>query len=125
MVVGDFNRRLDLGGGNSQDEVWQALTAYSPNFSGDDRDSRPDILIGRSPYKEASTCWLEKRNPSPGTLAQQDSYFFAPIEFFLYGKEAGDLIIANSEKQVAWPNAATGDNERLSDHCPSALSLTL
>ena len=79
----------------------------------------------RSPYKEASTCWLEKRDPEPDQLNAQDNYFFAPIEFFLYGAKVGELIVPGTEAQVAWPNAAANDNIRLSDHCPSALSLRL
>ncbi|MER8824385.1 MULTISPECIES: hypothetical protein [unclassified Mesorhizobium] len=125
MIVGDFNRRLDLGGGRTQDEVWTALTAFAPNRDGLDQDNRPDTLMMRQPYKEASLCWLEKRNAMPASLAEQDEYFFAPIEFFLYGAKVGALVTPASGGQVPWPNAQPKDNVRLSDHCPDVLNLKL
>lgn len=124
LVVGDFNRRFDLGGGPTQDEVWEAITAFDPDFEGIDQDNRPDLLLGRTPYKELSLCWSEKRNPMPTSLVEQDEYFLVPIEFFVFGAKTAALIVPGSEKQVIWPNAQADDNRRLSDHCPKTLSLS-
>ncbi|MER9758275.1 hypothetical protein NKJ46_34000 [Mesorhizobium sp. M0166] len=121
MVVGDFNRRLDAGSGTFQDEVWKALSGYIPDKTGHDTDTRPDIPMFRSPYKEASVCWGEFRNPNPATLADADDFNLLPIEFFLFGTKASAMVVPNSGRQVAWPHAIAADAKRLSDHCPASL----
>ncbi|MGM5058300.1 hypothetical protein ACD589_26985 [Rhizobium sp. 814_E9_N1_1] len=125
MVVGDFNRRLDAGAGRNQDEIWQALTAYSPGFDGRDRDNRQDITIYRAPYKTPSACWADTSIPLPATLADSDDYNMLPIEFFLFGTAARAQLNATSERQVAWLPSAPADHKRLSDHCPSVLSVRM
>lgn len=123
MVVGDFNRRLDAGAGTFQDEVWQALSGFSPAADGHDRDSRPDIDLYRAPYKVASLCWADTVNALPDTPAQADDYNMLPIEFFLFGKTARARLDVHSERQIAWVPSVAIDRERLSDHCPSVIDL--
>lgn len=122
LVVGDFNRRLDAGAGRHQDEVWQALTAYSPGFDGRDRDNRQDIVIYRAPYKAPSVCWAETSNSLPPTLAESDDYNMLPIEFFLFGSTARARLDPSSERQIAWTPSTPSDRKRLSDHCPSVMT---
>jgi hypothetical protein len=122
LVVGDFNRRLDAGAGRHQDEVWQALTAYSPGFDGRDRDNRQDIVIYRAPYKAPSVCWAETSNSLPATLAESDDYNMLPIEFFLFGSTARAKLDPSSERQIAWTPSTPSDRKRLSDHCPSVMT---
>ncbi|MBP1861570.1 hypothetical protein [Rhizobium herbae] len=122
MVVGDFNRRLDAGAGRNQDEVWQAITAYSPGFDGHDRDSRQDIVVYRAPYKVAATCWADTSNSLPATLSDSDDYNMLPIEFFLFGSIARANLDPASERQFAWTPSIPEDLKRLSDHCPSTIN---
>ncbi|TPJ81979.1 hypothetical protein FJ434_20735 [Mesorhizobium sp. B2-5-13] len=123
MIVGDFNRRLDAGAGTFQDEVWQALSAYSPGSDGLDRDARPDTELFRAPYKKPSLCWADLANPYPTTLADADDYNMSPIEFFVFGKQAAALIDPSTEEQIVWAPATAADPKRLSDHCPARLTL--
>lgn len=122
MVVGDFNRRLDAGAGRNQDEVWQALTAFSPGFNGVDRDGRQDIAIYRAPYKTPSACWADTSNSLPATLADSDDYNMLPIEFFLFGNNARNELDPSSEHQITWLPSTPADRKRLSDHCPSVMT---
>jgi hypothetical protein len=124
VVVGDFNRRLDVGSGTFQDEVWQALSAYSPGGDGVDRDLRADTELFRPPYKRPSLCWVDLANPNPPTLAEADNYNMAPIEFFVFGDALRSLVVAGSEQQIVWAPATSADPERLSDHCPSAVKIS-
>jgi len=125
LVAGDFNRRLDTGAGGFQDEVLRALTGYTPSRTGQDQDNRSDIAISRSPYKEASNCWREFRDPRPQALNLADGYNMMPIEFFLMGSTATALVPAASGLQVPWPNPKPDDARRLSDHCPSSIRMRL
>lgn len=122
MIVGDFNRRLDAGSGTYQDEIWQALSGYSPRADGVDRDGRKDINLYRAPYKTPSVCWKDFVNAS-ASLADADNYNMLPIEFFVYGQSAKAVVVDGSEQQVAWPNPQPQDSKRLSDHCPASLRL--
>ncbi len=127
IVAGDFNRRLDAGGGTFQDEMWEALSGYRPRPGAGgaiaDTDSRADIELFRSPYKEASSCWAEFRNARPGSLAESDAYFMQPIEFFLFGRTLEPGVLGG--RQIPWPWPAPQDAERLSDHCPETLRVRL
>lgn len=123
LVAGDFNRRLDAGAGPFQDEVWRALSGFTPDRAGIDQDSRPDIELFRSPYKEASVCWREFLDARPADLAAADNYNLLPIEFFLFGTTADALVVKGNDKQVAWPHPVAADPKRLSDHCPSSIRL--
>ncbi|QXC52450.1 hypothetical protein KHC17_25285 (plasmid) [Agrobacterium salinitolerans] len=123
MVVGDFNRRLDAGAGRNQDEVLQAITAYSPGADGHDRDNRPDIIVYRAPYKVPSSCWADTSNALPMNLADADNYNMLPIEFFLFGKTARAKLDPASERQLPWLPSTAVDPKRLSDHCPSTIML--
>ncbi|RWI33299.1 MAG: hypothetical protein EOR30_32095 [Mesorhizobium sp.] len=125
MVVGDFNRRLDAGAGRFQDEVWQAVSGYSPAADLHDRDNRPDIALFRAPYKEPSLCWADTSNPYPTSLPTADDYNMLPIEFFVFGAKVRDLAVANSGGQVPWTPSVAADHQRLSDHCPSTLSINV
>ncbi len=121
MVVGDFNRRLDAGAGRNQDEVLQAITAYSPGADGHDRDNRQDITVYRAPYKVPSSCWADTLDALPANLADADNYNMLPIEFFLFGKTARTKLDPTSERQFAWLPSSAADPKRLSDHCPSTI----
>jgi endonuclease/exonuclease/phosphatase family metal-dependent hydrolase len=128
MIVGDFNRRFDSGAGSFQDEAWSALSGYAPrpdSSSGalTDSDTRTDIPLFRAPYKEASLCWRELREPFPASLATADDYNILPIEFFLYGNRARPLVSPASGKQVPWPYPVAADMKRLSDHCPKTIRI--
>lgn len=127
LIAGDFNRRLDAGGGTFQDEMWEALSGYRPRPQGEgaiaDTDVRADIELFRLPYKQAASCWIEFSNARPGSLAQADGYFMQPIEFFLFGRTLEPDVAG--ERQVPWPWPEAHDPERLSDHCPAALALKL
>ncbi|SCX31798.1 hypothetical protein [Agrobacterium rosae] len=123
MVVGDFNRRFDAGAGRNQDEVLQAVTAYSPGADGHDRDNRQDITVYRAPYKVPSTCWADTLNALPATFADADDYNMLPIEFFLFGTSARAKLDPTSERQFAWTPSTAADRKRLSDHCPSTIAL--
>lgn len=125
MVVGDFNRRLDAGAGRFQDEVWQAVSGYSPAADLHDRDGRPDIALFRSPYKEPSVCWADASDPYPASPATADDYNMLPIEFFVFGAKIRDLAIVDYGRQVAWTPSVPTDRGRLSDHCPSVMSLAV
>ncbi|MER9446753.1 hypothetical protein [Mesorhizobium sp. M0254] len=123
MIVGDFNRRLDAGAGTFQDEMWQALSAYSPGSSGIDRDTRPDTELFRAPYKKSSLCWADMATAYPATLAAADKYNMVPIEFFVFGKRAVELVARGTEEQIVWTPATPADPKRLSDHCPARMTL--
>ena len=128
MIVGDFNRRLDSGSGSFQDEVWSALSGYAPRRDANsgtlvDTDGRVDVPLFRAPYKEASLCWREMREPFPSSLAAADDYNILPIEFFLYGNRAKPLVIAASSRQIPWPSPVAADMTRLSDHCPKTIRI--
>lgn len=123
MVVGDFNRRFDVGAGREQDEVVQATTAYSPGADGRDRDNRPDIIIYRAPYKIPSLRWSDTANALPATLADADNYNMLPIEFFLFGNTARGKLDPASERQHAWTPSTPADPKRLSNHCSSTILL--
>jgi endonuclease/exonuclease/phosphatase family metal-dependent hydrolase len=125
LIAGDFNRRLDAGAGPFQDEVWRALTGYSPDRTGQDRDGRADIAMFRSPYKEPSLCWREFRQPRPTGLDAADDYNMMPIEFFLFGATTVPLVLPGAEGQVTWPSPGPLDRRRLSDHCPSRLRIRM
>lgn len=125
MIVGDFNRRLDAQPGAIPDEVWIALTGYSADKTGQDRDPRSDIQLFRQPYENISTCWREFRQPNPSGIANPDGYNILPIEFFIYGTRAATMIVPESEKQIPWPNPTPADKVRLSDHCPSSLTIRM
>lgn len=128
MVVGDFNRRLDAGAGTSQNEVWTALSGYEPvtltTGAIVDKDPRADIALFRSPYKEASVCWREFREPHPTSLASADTYYMLPIEFFIFGEKAKSMVV-DTGHQIAWPWPQPVDTQRLSDHCPEAIRIKL
>jgi hypothetical protein len=129
MVVGDFNRRLDAGAGTFQDEVWTALSGYEPRTDLTtgaivDKDIRADIALFRSPYKEASVCWREFREPNPTSLESADAYNLLPIEFFVFGERTKSIVVDNSH-QIAWPWPQPVDMQRLSDHCPEAIRIKL
>jgi hypothetical protein len=122
-IVGDMNRRIDAGAGYFPDEIWRALSGYSPDNKGDDLDGRADITIYREPYKEPSPCWKEFSNPRPATLKESDSYNLLPIEFFIFGTSLAAHIAPGSGHHVPWPSPSATDPERLSDHCPSYVEL--
>ncbi|WP_261316712.1 hypothetical protein [Rhizobium leguminosarum] len=125
MIVGDFNRRLDAQPGAIPDEVWIALSGYSADKTGHDRDPRSDIQLFRQPYENMSTCWREFRQPNPSGIANPDAYNILPIEFFIYGTRAATMIVPESEKQFPWANPTPADKMRLSDHCPSSLAIKM
>lgn len=125
MIVGDFNRRLDAQPGAIPDEVWIALSGYSADRFGHDRDPRSDIQLFRQPYENMSVCWREFRQPNPSGIANPDSYNILPIEFFIYGTRAATMIVPESEKQFPWPNPTSADKARLSDHCPSSVTIKM
>ncbi len=123
MIVGDFNRRLDAQPGAIPDEVWIALSGYNADKTGHDRDPRSDIKLFRQPYENMSTCWREFRQPNPS--GNPDTYNILPIEFFIYGTRTATMIVPESEKQFPWPNPTPADKMRLSDHCPSSLTISM
>lgn len=68
-------------------------------------------------------CWADTGNPTPAALAEADDFNMAPIEFFLFGRKTVGLVIPGTEQQIAWAPSAPLDQKRLSDHCPSRMTL--
>jgi len=101
VVLGDFNRAFDVYG--ARDHLWQDL----------DDDSPTGLSLRRLPYRREPACWA-------GTQAHHDH----PIDFFVFGPRAWELVDRDSFAEVVFdPRDADPKRGTPSDHCPIAVSL--
>ena len=101
VVLGDFNRAFDVYG--ATDHMWEELNDDSP----------VGLALRRLPFRREPACWA-------GTSAHHDH----PIDFFVFGPRAWELVNRDSFTEVVF-EAKDADPKRgtPSDHCPNAVSL--
>jgi hypothetical protein len=97
MIVGDWNRRIDVHG--QGDHVWGEI---------DDADP-PGLDLSRPPFNHDSSC---------------NSGFTKPIDFVVFDDRAWALVDEASFAEIVY-DAADWDAQRRtpSDHCPIVVGL--
>jgi len=101
VVLGDFNRRIDLFG--ARDHLWQEIDDGVP----------AGLDLFRFPFREESKCWAGTRRHYP-----------EPIDFIVLDARAHQLLVPDSFREFDYPPGQR-DLKRgtPSDHCPIALRL--
>lgn len=105
VILGDFNRRLDL----DRDEVLRRLTGQ--DTPADPADNRQ---ILRFPYKRPSVCL-----PQP-----IDSYNYVSIDYFLLGPGLKGVDYAEYSPPIPDGQQPRDFKQRFGDHCPRSLRVT-
>lgn len=104
IVVGDFNRRLNLHDNNpaKQDHFWADLN-----------DGNPDLTLSKGPLGKNTNCWVD-----------HDKFFYEDhIDFIVFDDSLDDMISAQDIKKVPLPHENDPKyqgyaGQKISDHCP-------
>lgn len=106
VVLGDFNRYLDL----SRDSAFDRLAGLDTR-----NDPADDTAITRYPERRPSVCFVEPRS----------EYYYVPIDYILLSKGLVGRDFREHVPQL--PRGADPKAFKLAfgDHCPKSLSVTL